>query len=486
MWSNNVSYLCLRKEQDGFNYLALCGLTMPLYLSYRGEERCVAGYASISGEEASEEKVSVHKYCHTTKFGWVFPRTKVMRNGVIDTVWLQEFARDIKALQSEIRKQTTLVYGDEKPDHQENSLLTDSGNECYAATMNCKGRVSTPEKTTSSSVSKVSAYSSVYTRGLESRGLNCRKLANSEGNLGNCYSDQGPAMENVHASTYNGESSGSEKSLVLDSRFNMYILGAKCDEYTSMQSDISRDSGIFSTDDASVVSENPGDKSLLQEIGDVLGDHNLSLEPCIHCSSLPIEDVIPASKENASCPVWLTRFSSTNDLSVGSWESQKWEVEHSLQNYPINYISPVMRRKTCVSEDSDSHVTPPAIVSNKEGCEEKQYMLCEKQNEESLLRHPPLQQISELAKLTNSFEGLSTRVEDLRSGLECLAGEVNESKRDFINMEERTAQLLASTVTSRHRLTRVRALQLLEDRLQEEWWTAYDPSSVSFHENYIV
>lgn len=400
---------------------------------------------------------------------------------MIDAVWLQEFARDIEALQSEIRRQTAFINSDEKANNQEDGLQTDSHSECCAAAMNCKDRISNPEMTTSY---RTSVSSSVHTHSLESRkprDVICRELASGKSNSGVCCSDQGPTKVKVQGSTQD-VFSGREKSFVLDSRFNTCTIGAKCDDYSSMQSDISRDSGIFSTDDASFVSEVPGDKSLLQEIGDVLGDQDVSLEPCIQCGSLPLNEIMPSSKENANCPVWMMRFSSSNDLST-EWESQEWKLGHS----PFSCISPVTRRKSCASEGSDSHVTPPATVSHQEeGVKVKQCMTCEKLNEESPLNHRALQEISELAKFTHSFQGLSTRVEDLRSDLECLAGEVNESKRDFISLEEQTTQLLASTVTSRHRLTRVKGLQLLEDRLQEEWWAAYDPNSVSFHENYIV
>lgn len=453
-----------------------------LHQSMRGETRCVASGAPRSGGgggEAGSRKSSVRNFSNTTKFGWVFPRTKTRRQGVIDTVWLQEFALDIETLQSEIRRQISLVNKDEQSNHQRDCWCAECRSECCAPAMNGKDRVNTaPEMATSS---RKSVSSSVQTRSLEEKNVISKKLVTGKSSLGVCCSEQGPAKMKVQGMTRDMESSGSEKSFVLDTRFNTYTIGAKCDEYSSMQSDISRDSGIFSTDDASIVSEVPGDKSLLQEIGEVLGDQDVSLEQCIHCGSLPLRGITPASKENASCPVWMTRFSSSNDLSA-EYESQEWELEHS----PFSCISPVTRRKSCTSEDSDGHVTSPPIECEKEKLSVSQCMTCEKLNEESPLNQLALQESSELAKFTQSFQALSARVEDLRSNLECLAGEVNESKRDFINLEKRTTQLFASTVTSRHRLANVRGLQLLEDRLQEEWWAAYDPNSISINENYIV
>lgn len=460
-------------------------LVVTPHRSLRREERRAAGVASRREGGAEEgEKARVQNYSYTTKFGWVFPRTKSRRQGVVDAVWLREFSQDIETLQSEIRKQAAFAYGDEKQCHQKDNSRTECGSECCGVNMsNCKECVSVPEMATAS---RVGVNSPVHTRGLESSHNSCREEGGGQGNSGICSSSQGSTKVKVQVITHDGESSGSEKSFVLDSRFNTYTVGGKCDEYSSMQSDISRDSGIYSTDDSSIVSEASGDKSLLQELGDVLGDQDVSLESCIHCGSVPIEDIITASKTNAIRPVWLARFSSSNDLSA-EWGSQEWEVGHSPDMSPLRCVTPMERRKHCALEDSGNHGTPPASVGDvEETLKVTQCMNCEKLNEESPLNHSPSQHVSELAKFTHSFQVLSMRVEDLRSGLECLVGEVNESKSDFLNLEKRATQVLASTTNSRQHLTRVRALQLLEDRLQDEWWAAYDPSSVSCHENYIV
>lgn len=460
-------------------------LVVTPHRSMRREERCVAGVASRreGGAEEGEGKARVQNYSYTTKFGWVFPRTKSRRQGVVDAVWLREFSQDIETLQSEIKKQAAFAYGDEKPSHQRDNLRTECGSECGGVNMsNCKECISVPEMASSS---RVPVNSLVHTRGLEASHDSCREVGGGEGSSRAFSSNQGSTKVKVQVSTHDGESSGSGKSFVLDSRFNTYTVGAKCDEYSSMQSDISRDSGIYSIDDPSIVSEASGDKSLLQELGDALGDQDVSLEPCIHCGSLPIEDIIAASKENTSRPVWLARFSSSNDLST-EWGSQEWEVGQSPNMSPLRCITPMERREHCALEDSGSHGTPASVGDEEEGLKVNQCMNCEKLNEESPLNHSPSQHVSELAKFTHSFQVLSMRIEDLRSGLECLAGEVNESKSDFINLERRASQVLASTANSRQHLTRVRALQLLEDRLQDEWWAAYDPTSVSCHGNYIV
>ncbi|XP_045110723.1 uncharacterized protein LOC123504336 isoform X1 [Portunus trituberculatus] len=461
-------------------------LVVTPHRSRRREERRVADAASRREGETEEGggKARVQNYSYITKFGWVFPRTKSRRQGVVDAVWLREFSQDISTLQSEIRKQAVFAYGDEKPRHSKDSLRTECDSECCGASMsNCKERVSVPEMATSS---RVAMNSSVHTRSLESSHDSCGEGSGGGGNTRACSSSQGLNKVKVQVLVHEEESSRNEKPFVLDSRFNTYTVGAKCDEYSSMQSDISRDSGIYSTDDSSLVSEASGDKSLLQELGDVLGDQDVSLEACIHCGSLPIEDIITASKENASRPVWLARFSSTNDLST-EWGSQEWEVGQSPEMSPLRCLTPMERRNHCALEDSDSHDTPPASAGDvEEGLKVNQCMNCEKLNEESPLNISPSQHVSELAKFTHSFQVLSMRLEDLRLGMECLAGEVNESKSDFISLEKRAGQVMTSTANSRQQLTRVRALQLLEDRLQEEWWAAYDPTSVSCHENYIV
>ena len=436
------------------------------------------------GAEEGGGKERVQNYSYTTKFGWVFPRTKSRRQGVVDAVWLREFSQDIETLQSEIKKQAVLAYGDEKLRNQRDSLRTKCGKECCGINMSdCKECVSVSKMATSC---RVPVNSSVHTRGLESSYDSGREEDGGEGNTRVCSSNQGLTKVKVQVLVHKEEPSGSEKSFVLDSRFNTYTVGAKCDEYSSMQSDISRDSGIYSTDDSSLISEASEDKSLLQELGDVLGDQDVSLESCIQCGSLPIEDIIAASKKSASRPVWLARFSSSNDLST-EWGSQEWEAGQSREISPLRCITPIEGTEHCALEDSGSHGTPPASVGDAEkGLKINQCMNCEKLKEESPLNHSPSQHVSELAKFTHSFQVLSMRLEDLRSGLECLAGEVNESKSDFINLEKRAGQVLTSTVISRQHLTRVRALQMLDDRLQEEWWAAYDPNSVSCHENYIV
>ncbi|KAG0707421.1 hypothetical protein GWK47_000206 [Chionoecetes opilio] len=458
-----------------------------IFFLYRGEKACVTVNTSRSGGEGNTgggETASPLNYLYTTPFGWVLPHTKTRRRGVIDAVWLREFSSDIVTLRSEISRQATFVYVDGKPTHQEDCVWTDCRSDYCGAMMSHKDRVSAPEMTNSS---RGSVNSFVPTRGSESRGATCREPARGEAKAWECYSDQRPTKVKTQELTQYEDSFGSEKPYVLDSRLNMYTVGGKCDEYSSMQSDISRDSGVFTTDDTSLISEVPGDKSLLEEMRDVLGDQDVSLEPSIHCGSLPLEETVLASKENGDCPVWLSRFSSSNDLSP-EWGSQ--------ETCPFTCISPVTRRKNCTLEDSgshspfeesDSHVTPPAAVSRKEeeGFKARQYKAC-KTRKESLSSHSRLQQISELAELTNFFEGLSARVGQLRSGMKCLAGEVKETKRDLINLDERATQLLASTVSSRHRMTRIHALQVLDDRLQEEWWAAYDPNTVSSQDNYIV
>lgn len=284
----------------------------------------------------------------------------------------------------------------------------------------------------------------------------------------------------------------------------------------------------------------------------MLSDEEVSLESCIACGSLPLKEMGPGTTGNAGYNVWLKRFSSSNDLSEGSWGSYEWEVkedgEQRHKSCSFGSVSPVVvRRKNWDSEDDGSNVMfrekeEQAVKGNScSGCEKttegvkvtqcrdsqklqegvsvKQCAVCknlyegpetnqssanESRNERNgaqtelcvtckkLYQESPLnlllqtQRISAMAKFSQSFQGLSKRVEDLRSGLDSLSGEVNKSKHEFMSLERRATQLLASTVSSRHRLARVRALTLLEDRLQEEWWAAYDPGSVPFHENYIV
>lgn len=522
----------------------------------------------------------------------------------------RESHSEIERLQSELRRHPAFVCRGERTRHNEGLLRTEchsleccvavNGDEsecCSPVAVKCEERFVAPARV--ASCGELAVSSSVQTRVLDSSGVatsnemasggesnggvsnrglglkeegessHCHNVGESSGSELSCDLDSGLSTfgddaakcdvysklhhKNTQRSVSDEDSCVGEESFLSDSGLSTYTSGSvKFDTYSSMHSDISRDSGIFTADDTSFISEAPGDVSLLQELGDVLSDEEVSLESCIPCGSLPLKEIGPGIKGDVGYNVWLKRFSSSNDLSESSWGSYEWEVkedgEHGHKSCSFGSVSPVVvRRKKWDSEDDGGNVLfreeEEQTVKEKpcSGCEKtnegvkvtqcrasqklnegvsvKECAVCKNLYEEpetkqrsanenrnkgndvqadlcvtcaKLYQESPLnlllqtQRISAMAKFSKSFQGLNKRVEDLRSGLDSLFGEVNESKHEFLSLERRTTQLLASTVSSRHRLARVRALTLLEDRLQEEWWEAYDPGSVPFHENYIV
>lgn len=525
----------------------------------------------------------------------------------------RESHSEIERLQSELRRHPAFVCRGERTRYKGEILRTECHSiECCAAMkgnesecgnpegVKCEVRLCAPVRGTSCGelADSSSAGSSVQTRALDFSGVaisnrmasdgesnyvssnrgirvkeeresHCHNVGESSESEMSCDLDSGLSTfrddtakcdvynklqrkEKTQRSVSDEESCVGEESFLFDSSPNTYTSGsAKCDAYSSMHSDVSRDSGIFTADDTSFLSEGPGDMSLLQELGDVLSDQDVSLESCVHCGSLPLEEVEPGIKGNAGYTVWLKRFSSSNnDLSLSFESSHEWEVreegEHSPKTYSFGSESPVVvRRKKWGSEKEDSKATTsdeeqvvkgqPCSACEKlnegvkvaqrrvaqrliegssvkqwgvckginEGAEMKQRsanenrneikdvqaelcVTCKKLQQESPISRLQTQRTSAMVKFSKSFQGINKRVEDLRSGLDDLYGEVNKSKHEFMSLERRAKQLLASTVTSRQRLAHVRVLALLEDRLQEEWWAAYDPGSVPFHENYIV
>lgn len=260
----------------------------------------------------------------------------------------------------------------------------------------------------------------------------------------------------------------------------------RSEEYCSIQSIASRDSGFCTTDDVPSDflgdEETSGHKSLLEELDSVCGDHYNLSSPSSPANRVPVGAVRKdTGVEGDVSPVWYTRF------SFGEYQHQ--------QMFPDTLCLSLGRSLgdlSSITVDSSTSGPNTDYFGADINCDEvsrrdrKRRLGIFGGNQEHTFYGTQSRGVLEAREMVHDYYKITERLHALRTDLVSLTQEVRDSREELRNLECRTSQLMTSASTCRVKLGQLYAMRTLEERLQEEWWAAYNPDTLPLNENYIV
>lgn len=421
-------------------------------------------------------------FSYKTEFGWTFPELDPKKPVIIDSKWLAEYSDDIEGLRKEINKQRALSFG--AP--QQNNLTDERlKTEIKLQNSPCLGNLSHSDNAIESFYSTKKCSSNKrqdsIVKSVISNEINCNDSGFEE--------DLNIDCEETKASSY--EYKMEAKHFMEEMRVSRIVPDTRCDTPQSeacysILSCASGDSGVYGSDD---VPEVPSERSLLEELEEIFNTGELTSEKC-SAHMVESEETATLSDDETEnrCPIWFQKFSGNCSLNMPlsslarDFSTSRSEASAYSMNNKVRYEFTPSIQDTEGSEDSCFK----ELSDNRQQQQLVNLMTACDRLETLSLRGSSVGAVAEVTKLAKSFSKISHRLQDLRCGLQDLFSQAHENKNDFSNLEGRASHLLTSTLSSRRHLAQVYALQKLEDRLQEEWWTAYNPDTLPLHENYIV
>ncbi|KAK3875815.1 hypothetical protein Pcinc_019329 [Petrolisthes cinctipes] len=276
----------------------------------------------------------------------------------------------------------------------------------------------------------------------------------------------------------------------------------RSEDYCSIQSIASRDSGFCATDDVPSdflgEDETAGHKSLLEELESVCGDHHQCNNHNLSSSSqssptrhrlLPGGD--GTGEEREVSPVWYTRF------SFGEYHNHQQQQLHPFQDTHTLALGGSLGDLSSITVDSNISGPNTDYLGVDDNCKDVSGRRDHyRRRKLGLFGASTLHTlygcgarsrcVLEAKEMMHDYNKISERLNHLRTDLTTLTREVRESREELRNLECRASQLVTSASASRVKLSQLNAMRTLEERLQEEWWAAYNPDTLPLHENYIV
>lgn len=430
----------------------------------------------------------VQNFSHKTKFGWSFPEIEAKKRVVIDAKWLKEYSDEIQELQAQIKRQREVIFRDQgqTEDVAENPTTK---NKCQTSlnSSSLKQNINTLDK-----IKTKLKEGRTLSSGIQEHFDYMKSATYSEA----CMNDSGfedlsvPEMQRL---PYGGDMEVKVFAEALSAPENepeTRSVTPQSEACYSMQSFASRDSGVYASDDVTeFLPEAAADHSFFDELEVMFGGHDLPSDTCAAAKRQPVAATAGNGADAGNkYPVWFQRFSEDDDLTVqlGSlnWDSGVCLGESSTQS-------------TSSEAEIDVLGSPEEIDICESGVEDLRdlqrrqrlrnlWSVCDRL--EALSLHGRLSSggVAEVMQLVEAFSRIDDRLQVLRYGLHSLTLQAHDNRKDLRSLEDRASHLLTSTATSRRHMVHLCALQKLEDRLQEEWWAAYNPNTVLLHENYIV
>ncbi|XP_069177883.1 uncharacterized protein [Procambarus clarkii] len=433
------------------------------------------------------ESLVIKNFSHKTEFGWVFPelsQSQAKEPVVVDSKWLAEYSEEIEALQGIIYKQSLLSDADHGQSNFAETLKTEIK---YQSTSNFSYMRHDYKETCNSKVKRSSNR--------RNQNNSVKRITTNEAN----FNDSGfeeeliTEKEETKSSSRESETEGemiSEESPVARNECMARCSTPQSEACYSMTSCTSRDSGVYVSDDVSECQpEAQPEKSLLQELEEIFNNRVTQPDRCLtHKAEFEAVAAISDEETRNKCPIWFQKFSGDGSLGLRlsplAWdpgtirdEVSAQSINREVENESVSSTEDTVSEEAGVDKISENTKQERQLANLLTTCDRLEALS---------LRSSSVGAVAEVIKLAKSFSKINDRLQNLRFSLQGLSLQAHENKHDLSNLEVRASGLLSSTSASRRHLTQAWALQRLEDRLQEEWWAAYDPNALNLHENYIV
>ncbi|XP_071549511.1 uncharacterized protein [Panulirus ornatus] len=444
------------------------------------------------GKPRGRQTPQVQNYTSETAFGWGFPEVEAKKRVVIDAKWLKEYSDDIGKVQAEVKRLRDLSFGSHgQNDSAAEDLVAKKERQASLSCSTLKQNENVIEQSKRNAKDERTLSANIQEHIDYVKNATCGEISLNDSGFEELSV---PEMQRLPPHGGDMEVKAFVEALnAPESELETRSVTPQSEACYSMLSFASRDSGVYASDDVTeFLPEASGERSFFDELGDVFGSHETPPETC--AAAAKREPVGAAASSGAEAgnkyPVWFQRFSEDDDLTV-HLRSLNWDSGLCLGKTSTQSVGGEVETEETPGCPEDTEDCESGVEEVSETVQRRQrlrnlWSVCDRLEALSLHGRLASGGVTEVMQLVESFSRIDDRLQVLRYGLNSLTLQAHENRNDLRSLEDRASHLLTTTATSRRHMAHLYALQKLEDRLQEEWWAAYNPNTVVLHENYIV